>query len=124
MRTLAGLSMSLVLACASGGAQPGDVLVPATQATGAAGECGGLYALEAHNDGDDDVRFAFSDAKQLQPAQSIGTLRGKDAMTLFFRSPVPPLVWAQTRSGSRVFINDRAGLQRYRIRMTLRCDKP
>jgi hypothetical protein len=124
MRTLAVLSMSLILACAGGGTQAADAPAPSTQAAGGDDDCGGLYALDVHNDGDDEVWFWFSDAKLLQPAQQIGRLRGKDATTLFFRSPETPSVWAQTRTGSRVFITDRAGLQRYRIRVALRCDKP
>jgi hypothetical protein len=124
MRTPAVLSMLLTLACASRGTQTADAPAPSTQAVGAADDCGGLYALDVRNDGDGDVWFAFSDARQLKPSQQIGVLRGRDATTLFFRSREAPLVWAQTRSGTRVFINDRAGLQRYRIRMALRCDKP
>jgi hypothetical protein len=124
MRTLVLLSMSLTLACAGSGPQAADAPGPSTQTAGAADDCGSLYALEVQNDGNDEVSFSFSDAKLLQPAQQIGTLRGKDATTLFFRSPEVPSVWAQTRSGGRAFITDRAGLQRYKIRMTLRCDKP
>jgi hypothetical protein len=122
MRTLTVLTMSLFLACASGGARAGDAPAPSMQATGAAGECGGLYALDVRNESDDEVVFAFSDLKQIRPAQQIGVLRGRDATTFFFRSPDAPLVWASRRSGSRVFLNDRAGEQRYRVRMTLRCD--
>jgi len=126
MRTLALLSTSLILACAGGGTPPANAPAPSTQATEGTDECGGRYALDVRNDGDQETWFAFSDAKQLRPAQQIGTmpLRAKDATTLFFQSSYPPLVWAQPRNGNRVFINDRTGLQRYRIRMTLRCDKP
>ncbi|MDH4043966.1 MAG: hypothetical protein OEW06_05845 [Gemmatimonadota bacterium] len=125
MRTLAMLSICLVSACASGGVPTGDVPAPSPQAAGSADACGGLYALDVRNDGDEDVGFSFTDAKLLRPAQQIGLgpVRGKDATTLFFRSPEPPAVWANTR-GARVSIDDRAGLQRYRIRVTLRCDAP
>jgi len=124
MRVLTLLSMAFVVACASGGTGTGEAPAPSTQTAGAAGECGGLYALDARNEDDDEVWFAFSDLKQLQPAQEIGVLRGRDATTFFFRFSGTPLVWAFRRNGSRVFLNDRAGLQRYRIRMTLRCDTP
>lgn len=123
MRTLTLLSISLFLGCAPGGTRTGSAPEPQTQTAGGAEDCGGLYALDVQNDGSGDVVFAFSDAKQLRPAQQIGVLRGKDATTLFFQFQGMPLVWAQPRNGSRVYVNDRAGQQRYRIRMTLRCDR-
>lgn len=123
MRTLTVFSISLILGCAPGGTRAGAAPAPSTAAA-AAGDCAGLYALDVRNDGEGDVSFWFTDAKLIRPRQEIGVVHGRDATTLFFQSPVPPSVWAQARGGSRVSITDRAGLQRYRIRMTLRCDEP
>jgi hypothetical protein len=124
MRTLTFLSVSLIVACAPGRTQPGEAPAPSKTVAGPAGDCAGLYALDVRHDAEGEVWFSFTDAKLVRPGQQIGVVRGRDVTTLFFQSPVPPSVWAQPRDGSRVSINDRAGLERYRIRVTLRCDKP
>ncbi len=127
MRTLLVFPVVLTLACASGGPPAGEAPAPSMQSAADADSCAGLYALDVRNDGDAEVRFWFTDAAQRKPGQPVGTgpVRAKDAATLFFQSPsFTPQVWAQIRNDMPIRIGSPAILQRYRIRVTLRCDRP
>lgn len=127
MRSLLVFPLAAILACASGGAPAGEAPKPSARTAAGADSCGGLYALDVRNDGDAEVWFSFTDEARLKPERRIGTgpVRAKDATTLFFQSPdYAPHVWALVRDGVPVWIGNRAALQRYRIRVILRCDTP